>query len=50
MLLVVGLSGSFYLDIWAHIQLLKFKIFWEMNVKSEVNLENELRRSEAQDL
>ncbi len=47
---IIGLSSSFMMKTWMHIQLAKFKILWEMNNRFEGNIQHELRRSEAQDL
>lgn len=47
---IVGFGTNCLIKIWVHIQLAKYKILWEMNKRSETNIEHELRRSEAQDL
>ena len=48
--LLCGSLSALGTDIWAHLQLAKYKILWEMNNRFETNIEHELRRSEAQDL
>lgn len=47
---IIGLSSSFMMKTWMHIQLAKYKILWEINNRFECNIQHELNRSQAQDL
>lgn len=47
---VVGLSSNFMMKTWVHIKISSYKILWEMNNQFEGSIQQELRRSEAQDL